>query len=476
MSEPTETIEFSGPDTGGWHFTQIPDWIPLHPDLKDGAFRLYCILRSLISEKQDEKVRVLSHDQIAFLAVGKNGKPLSASAVKGLLRNLHEVGLVDNPDGKRIVTSTGNGGIETRRRYRLTDWPDRASYLGWRNARAKLAGYSPQWRDSRCDAAPGAVDGQKSDPRADQQRNTETAGHLVGQKSDRAGQKSVRRGQKSVGGEAVTSGNAPSNKSLEEASLRSSSSSAEVEDITHEAAPPVAAEKRKTNEREQAKTLLGERLPDSTDDERDAIINVILAEAAAKGIKVGFLVSYVRGRPDTLLEQDLAQVRRHSAPPTVTVCGDHQQDMPPHGCALCAGEIKAGDPEDIARLRAHLAMVGEKTRPDLARLLGAPQKAPAPRAGGGDAIDWRRMQKKPNGVVGGSRDPIPDHNFWKSVPDDQEFLRNMLFGPPPTTKPPHDPRYAPGTGSYVDPHAQYTEDPKIVFGTSAEANEFSGDF
>jgi hypothetical protein len=422
VNDANETIELSGPDTGGWHFTQIPDWIPLHPDLKDGAFRLYCILRSLVSEKQDEKVRVLSHDQIAFLAVGKNGKPLSASAVKGLLRNLHEVGLVDNPDGKRIVTSTGNGGIETRRRYRLTDWPDRASYLGWRNARAKLAGYSPQWRESRCDASPGAVDGQKSDPRADQQRNTETAGHLVGQKSDRARQKSVRRGQKSVGGGAVTSDDAPSNKPLEEASLRRSSSSAEVEDITHEAAPPVVAEKKRTKTPED---IVIERTG-CTPEEARMVVDYIEQQGDGRGGRIRSLTWWVTNREDRALAADLAQVRRHSAPPTVTVCGDHQQDMPPHGCPLCAGEIKAGDPDDIARLRAHLAMVGEKARPDLARLLGAPQAAPAPRAGGGDVIDWRRMQKKRNGVVGGSRVDVLPNEAYNDRTDEE--LRAQFLG------------------------------------------------
>src|SRR5690606_39536452 len=90
----------------------------LHPDLKDGAFRLYVILRSLILEKQKTKIRVLSYDQLAFLMVGKNGKPTSVSTIKSLLRNLHDLGLVDNPDGARLVTSTGHGGISSRRRDR----------------------------------------------------------------------------------------------------------------------------------------------------------------------------------------------------------------------------------------------------------------------------------------------------------------------------------------------------------------------
>src|SRR5699024_8085134 len=84
------------PNDGRWYFTQIPDWIALNPSLKDGAFRLYVILRSLIVEKDDDHVRLLTHDEIAYMMVGKNGKPSTVSTVKALLRNLEEVGLIEH--------------------------------------------------------------------------------------------------------------------------------------------------------------------------------------------------------------------------------------------------------------------------------------------------------------------------------------------------------------------------------------------
>lgn len=141
-ADANETVEFAGPTSDGWYRTQIPDWIALNPDLKDGAYRLYCILRALILEKQKNKIRVLSHEQIAFLAVGKNGKPCSVSAVKALLANLQEVGLVTNPDGSRIVTSSGPGTIQSRRRYQFSDWPDTEG--------AYASGYRhrPGWQDT----------------------------------------------------------------------------------------------------------------------------------------------------------------------------------------------------------------------------------------------------------------------------------------------------------------------------------------
>lgn len=194
-------------------------------------------------------------------------------------------------------------------------------------------------------------------------------------------------------------------------STKDSSSSAPV---TPEPEPaPVAEKKTRSPE-----AIVIERLG-CTEDEARIVVDYIEQQGTSAGEPIRNIVAWVTNRPDRDLSRDLAHVRRHSAAPTVTECADHHQTMPTHGCGLCAGEIKAGDPDDIARLRAHLAMVGEKARPDLARLLGAPQTAPAPRTGGGDVIDWRRIQKKRSDVVGGSRNPVADHAFYSQHTDDE---------------------------------------------------------
>lgn len=50
------------------------------------------------------------------------------------------------------------------------------------------------------------------------------------------------------------------------------------------------------------------------------------------------------------------------------------------------------------------------------------------------------------------------------------FVNEVMDGGPQNfnapQQPHHDPRYAPGTGSYVDPNAVYTTDPAVVFGTN----------
>lgn len=415
MNEPNETIEISGPDNGRWHFTQISDWIALNPDLKDGAFRLYVILRSLIIEKQDDHIRKLTHDEIAYMMVGKNGKPSTVSTVKALLRNLEEVGLIEHPDGTRMASPTGRGNPTAELRYRLIDWPDKKSHTGWRNAFDKLDWHSEDWAETRSDVAGDdyaawlAGEQKTTPPRRARKQGEQKA-------SPKAKENTRHRRSFFSQDSPATSDDAPSNKPSQEAPGISSSSSAEVEDVTHEATPPAPKKKTsKPQDREQAKTLIGEHFPDSADDEREAIIDLVYAEAAAKGRKIGFIASYVSGRPDALLEQDLAQVRRHSAAPTATECGDHHQAMPAYGCPLCAGEIKAGDPEDIARLRAHLALVGEKARPDLARLLGAPQTPVDNVRSLDEGERIRRMQRRHSGVVGGSRTPLPPHSEYQRL-------------------------------------------------------------
>lgn len=131
--------------------------------------------------------------------------------------------------------------------------------------------------------------------------------------------------------------------------------------------------------REEAKTLLADRLPDSTHEERDAIIDLVYAESATKGIKIGFIGSYINGRLDGLLEQDLAQVRRYSAaPPMNGTCSEHDIALTPGRCSSCEGDMAAGDFEVVRRI---LDRDGADARPDLARRLGAPRVPELARSG-----------------------------------------------------------------------------------------------
>src|SRR5690625_4434278 len=204
---PTEDVEFIGPNDDGWYRTQIPDWIALCPQVTHTAYRLYVIVRSLILEKRPtKKVRLLSHEQPAFLLPGPNGKPSGVRTVKDALQVLTQIGLVSNPDGERIVTSGGKGVIHTRRRYQLHDWPTvKVSMTVWRNSFDKLDAFTQDWRQTRTDVFAGENVGRDSAPRSDQAQDTGSgtpdatpqddvsAGENVGRDSARRRRDSARR-------------------------------------------------------------------------------------------------------------------------------------------------------------------------------------------------------------------------------------------------------------------------------------------
>lgn len=195
-----------------------------------------------------------------------------------------------------------------------------------------------------------------------------------------------------------------------------SSSSAEVEDVTHEAAPP-APEKKTKRTPEQ---IIIERTS-CTPDEARMVVDYIEQQGDGRGGRIRSLAWWVTNREERTLLSDLAHIRRHSAAPTITHCGIHQAEMKPYGCDACAAEIKAGDRDQAV---AHLALVGEKARPDLARLLGAPVTPVDNVRSLDEGERIRRMQRRPSGVVGGSRMPVPDHTYWASLTPEQ--LKNIL--------------------------------------------------
>lgn len=165
-------------------------------------------------------------------------------------------------------------------------------------------------------------------------------------------------------------------------------------------APAAEAPAPKKTKKPSPEQIVQERT-DATQDEARAVVQLVLAQAAADGTQVRVPYRWLEDRDHHVLAQDLATVRRPSKPAMQT-CGLHNVLLEQRGgCSSCYGDLKAGDTE---RVREHLAEVGADARPDLAAVLGAPQTAV-----GGSSGEWtweaqmRAERRARNGYVGGTR-------------------------------------------------------------------------
>ncbi|MFE4658224.1 hypothetical protein ACFRFJ_16260 [Streptomyces hydrogenans] len=143
-----EEIELVGDITDYWTFTMVRDWILLLPGITRTALHLYLLLRAMVSKTngKERDLRRMSLDQLCWLLPGVNEKPASPTMVKDALRLLAEFNLVVNPEGERLITSTGKGGIQNAlRKYKVNNLPPE-TYEGWRNVWDKLDAYTPDWR------------------------------------------------------------------------------------------------------------------------------------------------------------------------------------------------------------------------------------------------------------------------------------------------------------------------------------------
>ena len=187
-----DAVELTGPDDKGWYTSHLRDWIPLCPDLKDSAIRLYWILRALVIDKYGP-VRKLTLMELCRLLPTASGKPSSLSRVRGLLADLSRVGLISTPEGGPVTTSSRAKRSGALLRLRINDLPSRG-YSGPRNAFAALDMIKPA-------AAQAADAATAEEAQRNADRRTRRATGQAGQKSDPhdgeggAGQISGPRGQ-----------------------------------------------------------------------------------------------------------------------------------------------------------------------------------------------------------------------------------------------------------------------------------------
>lgn len=155
-------VELQGPKSKGWYSTRVRDWIGVCPDLRDADVRGYLVLRSLVIDKFEQRVRKLTLAVLCELIPGPNGKSSSLTRVRGIITNLSAVGLLSTPEGQPIKTSSRASAANKTIRIQINDLPA-PGYRGWQNTEQALAAAEKKAPVASNDASEA---GRKNDPRS----------------------------------------------------------------------------------------------------------------------------------------------------------------------------------------------------------------------------------------------------------------------------------------------------------------------
>ncbi|MER6364439.1 hypothetical protein [Kitasatospora sp. NPDC001527] len=136
-----QRISLIPPDNGGWYISAKPDWVNLAP-IRDSAVRAWHIMRDLVVESHGP-VRALTLDELCkmvpMIAADGTVKPSSLGRMRDIFRDLSSIGLISDPKGGPISTSSSAKAALRPLSIRVNDWPTAGpAYDGWRNAYAKL--------------------------------------------------------------------------------------------------------------------------------------------------------------------------------------------------------------------------------------------------------------------------------------------------------------------------------------------------
>ncbi|MFE1075147.1 hypothetical protein ACFW5W_28510 [Streptomyces sp. NPDC058783] len=152
-----ELFEFSGTITDYWSYTMVRDYVMLMPGMTHTAFRLYSLLRSMMTEASRRRprggMRRMTIDQLCWLLPGPNDKPMSVSAMYEVLKTLEKLNLVVPKDAVELAGITKLKGKARAaqgisRGFTVHDIRPADVHVGWRNAWDKLDAYRPDWRDN----------------------------------------------------------------------------------------------------------------------------------------------------------------------------------------------------------------------------------------------------------------------------------------------------------------------------------------
>jgi hypothetical protein len=330
-------------------FTQVGHWVAFRTDLSPTARHLYTVLATFVNQGRRANGDTSVWPSLALLAV-----------TLGLSKGKSVTPYMDELIQANIVVKTTNtiGGMRSRNTYGIRFNPP----PGERSVTNFVALLEP-------------LKAIASDPKAMTKASAETR-ELIKERRSRESAKRTGRpvvpdsGPRSHGSGPTYSRTGDRNKTQGEQDAGRTTPSLPPQREHADPASPPETPKKKTKPSETPEEIV-QRRTGCTPSEASAVVDLIEHQGDGHGGRIRSLAWWITHREERTLAADLAAVRRHHSTPTH--CEDHHAEMRPHGCDLCASEIKAGDPEDLVRLRAVLARVGETARPDLARLLTTPR-------------------------------------------------------------------------------------------------------
>ncbi|WP_116247701.1 hypothetical protein [Nocardiopsis sp. FIRDI 009] len=327
----------------GYYQAKTRQWVDLCPHLGPSDRTVLRILTDLTTHASHR--RKVSLDELRGVvttnpvALGEEPKPISASGLLRILRNLAALGQITADEAGTPLKFSSRKSAQARP-ISMTIWRLPRHECGChRNAFDALAaakGQEPRFEPARMDESavrrrPKRA-GQKSNPRGS-----------TGQKSNPGGQKSNPRGQK-LDPDSHGDQREPALPITPPTSL--SSSSSEVPDTT----PSSVGTGEEEDETPSANTtptsataqdLMG-RI-DASAEEAEAVLDAIEADAERRKVDVGSLRRYVSGFDVRDLNRFLRQIRAQRAPQPRTaaseatgpdpVCTEHHE---PLDCPVCA--------------------------------------------------------------------------------------------------------------------------------------------
>ena len=355
----------------GYYQAKTRQWVDLCPHLGPSDRTVLRVLTDLTTHASNRR-KVSLDDLRGFVttnpvALGEEPKPISASGLLRILRNLAALGQITADEDGTPLTFSSRKSAQPRA-ITMTIWRLPRHECGCHrnvfDALADVRGEEPRFEPARMDSS--AV--RRRTKRAGQKSNP---GGSAGQKSNSRGQKSNPGGQK-VDPHSQSDQPEPAPPITPPTTLSSSSGGSTTSPTPQDPGEEDDESPTAKKTPDAAETVMART--DATAEEAEDVLESIEAHAERNSIEIGPIARYVAGFADRDLRRHLKAVRAQRAPQartgtpvprTRTVCALHGIQG---ACPACRTELNLGGAmtQAVIDMYTNLGPDRERLRPDLA--------------------------------------------------------------------------------------------------------------